>query len=232
MVAVTEVCGGDVEVGGAGAVEDDGAAAGRVGVVVVEVHEELRVGPIRAGRGLVADDLEAEDSEDAAVGGVVGGVVRHGLGRAVRRDWGVLLAVVGGAGEVGLWSVGVVRRHGRADAAGGGDGAVKAAQLIDGEVSEADLLAGVVIGEGGEVEGVDAHLVADVVEADLPADEVLDVLNDEMSGVQVADGGAGRGSGEAVVDRAHGHAVRGLIVGVARGHHIYADRGVLNGASS
>jgi hypothetical protein len=72
VVAVTEVCGGDVDVGGAGAVEDDGAAAGRVGNVVVEVHEEGGLGAVRAGSGLVADDLEAEGGEDAAGGGVVG----------------------------------------------------------------------------------------------------------------------------------------------------------------
>jgi hypothetical protein len=68
--------------------------------------------------------------------------------RTVRRDAEVLSAIVSGAGEVRLPRVAAVRRSGGSNAAGSSDRAVEAVRLIYREVGEADVLAGVVIGEG------------------------------------------------------------------------------------
>jgi len=78
VVAVTEGGDGEEDVRGAGAIEDSDTAAGAVGAAVVEVQEEGGLAEV------AGDDLGGEGGEDAAGGGVVGGVIGNGL---VRRIW-------------------------------------------------------------------------------------------------------------------------------------------------
>jgi len=68
---------------------------------------------------------------------------------------------------------------------------VDEAHLIDRQVDEGNELAGVVVDEGDEADRVGAHAVAEVVQAHLPADQVLDVLHDNVGSMDVG-GGVGR----------------------------------------
>jgi hypothetical protein len=158
----------------AGAVEEGDAAAGGVGAGVVHVQEEGRVGWDR----VAGEDLGRYGRENATAGGVVGGVVRWNLGGGVRRDGEVLAQEVAGAEGGGLGT-------GRADrdVRSGGDVAVDS--TVEGQVDEGDALEGVVVGEGQELDGVGAPLVAEVVDAGLPADHVHNVLNDHVDRVRV-----------------------------------------------
>ena len=111
---------------GTGAVEERNVALGRVGVAVVEVHEEGRLA------GVARQHLEGQGGEDTAAGGAVGLVrfVVDGLLGRVRGDREGLGAVVDGADEGGLGP----GRGGR-DGAGGDYAAVVTA--VDGQVDEA-----------------------------------------------------------------------------------------------
>ena len=82
---------------------------------------------------------------------------------------------------------------------------------VDGQIGETDRIAGGGIGKGRSVEAGDPHLVADVVHACLPADEVLHVLDDEVDGVAVGVAPRRR-RGQAVVDRTHGHVVSSRVL--------------------
>jgi len=223
VVAVAQGGDGQQDVRGAAAVEESDAAARAVGGAVVHIHEERWVA------GLVAEDLEDHAGEDAAAGGVVGGVVGNGLGGGVRGDGKVLDANVGGAEGGGLGRVGEVRRGSR-DAGGGDEVAVDEGGLVDGEVVKGEVLGKHAVSERYEVDGVGAHLVADVVEADLPADHVLDGLDDNLGDMGVSYGG---GCGEAVVGRPDRHAIvaaeAGVRVGIAGGKHIDGDSRCLDG---
>jgi len=105
---------------------------------------------------------------------------------------------------------------------------------IEGQGEEADLSRGEGIGKGRAVKGGNAHPVAQVVEASLPGDHILHVLDDEVAEVVVLEVVAGRGRSEAAIDCPHRHAVvaAGARVGVtvAGGDHVQADRGQLGGA--
>ena len=98
-----------------------------------------------------------------------------------------------------------VRVGGGRNVAPGDEAAVNVA--IEGKVGEADRLGGGAVGKRCRVEGGGPHLVADVVQADLPADHVFDVLDDEVGEVLVRTATRGSG-GEAVVDGADRHGVR------------------------
>ena len=95
--------------------------------------------------------------------------------------------VVSGAKELSLRRVGVVGRSDRAATAGGGHGAVDEARLVDREVGEAYRLPGEGVSERGDVNDCATQPVADVVGASLPADEVFDVLDDDLNDVGVVD---------------------------------------------
>ena len=53
-------------------------------------------------------------------------------------------------------------------------------RLVDREVRKCDALREVGIRERREVDGARAHLVAEIVDARLPADQIFDVLDHEM----------------------------------------------------
>jgi len=59
--------------------------------------------------------------------------------------------------------------------------------LVDREVGEADSLESGVVSERGDNLAARPDSAAVVVEAHLPADEVLDILDDEVGGVSVRD---------------------------------------------
>ena len=177
---------------------------------------------------MAGEDLKGELGEDTAAGGIVRGVVGDCLGRGVGGDGEVLGAVVGGADEGGL-------RPGCAgrDGGGGGDAAVDEGDLVNGEVGEADGIAGGEIGERRSVVVQRAHAVADVVEAGLPADEVLEGLADDVDDVVVEDV---RGAGGGAVGRADRHyvaarrrATGAVQVGGARREHVDGVGGRLDG---
>ncbi len=102
--------------------------------------------------------------------------------------------------------------------------------LVDGEVVKGEVLGKAAVSERYEVDGAGAHLVADVVEADLPADHVLDGLDDNLGDMGVSYGG---GCGEAVVGRPDRHAIvaaeAGVRVGIAGGKHIDGEGRCLDG---
>ena len=83
------------------------------------------------------------------------------------------------------------------------------------------------IGKRCKVDGVWAHLVADVIQAHLPADQVLDVLNDKMRLVNM-----GRRVGswrrEAIVGAPDGHGIRGVVVCCTGRHHVEEHGWVLD----
>ena len=217
MEAVTEGAGGEEDIRGAGAVEDGDTAARAVGGAVVHVHEELLSRVAR-------QDLKDCGGEDAAAGGAVGAVVGDGLGGGVRGDGEVLGAEVGGAEGGGLGPGGA-----RRDAGGGDEVAVDEGGLVDGQVIEGNGLSEPGVGEGREAYGVGAHLIAQVVEAGLPADHVLDVLDDDLYRVGVREVVARRGCSQTVFSRADGHGVGDVVVGSACCHHVEGHRWVLDG---
>ena len=192
MEGVAELGLGQQLVYGAGAVEVGDTAAGRVGVVVVHIEEEGRL------PGVSGEDLSRYGSEDAAGGGAVRSVVGSWrLGRGVRRDPQVLVAEVAGAEGGGLWP----RCLGR-DLGGGGEIAVDESSRVDRQVDEGDALDGPGIAVRRELDGVGAPLVAEVVEAGLPADQVHNVLHDHMDCVGVKEVVARSIGGQAVSDGA------------------------------
>jgi hypothetical protein len=223
VVAIAEGAGGEEDVRGAAAVEEGDAAAGAVGGAVVQVHEE------RGLAGVAGQDLEDDSSEDAAAGGIVGGVVGNGLGGGVRGDGEVLGAKVGGAEGGGLGPGGACR-----DAGGGDEVAVDEGGLVDGQVVEGEVLGKGAVSEGHKVDGVGAHLVAEVVEADLPADHVFDGLDHNLRGVSVNEVVASQGR-ETVLGGANRHAIVAadawVRVGVAGGDHVDGEGGCLDGPS-
>ena len=214
MGAVEERGLGEVRRGGAGAVEDDDGAAGRVGAAVVEVDCH------GAGVALAGRDREVELGENAAARGAVRGVVWDCLGGRVRGDGEVRVTLIGAADEGALGT----RGRGR-DAGGVGHGAVGEGDLVDREVCEANALEGVVVSERRDNLSARPDSAAVVVEAHLPADEVLHVIDDEVGSVVVRDvTRAGRGG----IDGTDRHRVGGVVVrGTGRGH-VQADRRVLD----
>ena len=60
--------------------------------------------------------------------------------------------------------------------------------LVDRKVCEANRLDGSVVGERSDVLVYRTKPIPDVVKADLPADEILHVLDDQMRGVVVREG--------------------------------------------
>jgi len=107
-------------------------------------------------------------------------------------------------------------------------------RLVDWQVEEADLSGCIGILKRGSVEARYTHLVAEVVEASLPGDQVLHVLDDEMGKVNVLGIVAGGHRSQTVIDRAHRHAVvaagAGVGVAVAGRDHVQANRRILDGA--
>ena len=81
------------------------------------------------------------------------------------------------------------------------------------------------IHEGYEVDGIRAHGAPVVVEAGLPGDQVLDVLDYELRNVRVR-ARIGRRAREAEVDGARGHRVRHIVIRVACRVHVERDRHV------
>src|SRR5207237_9792436 len=148
--------------------EVDHIASRRVRAVVVEIYGERLA-------ALVADDLEGDRGKNAAVRRAIRGVVRRRFRRRVRGDRERLRAVVRASQER---SVGARRR--RWNARGGGDIPMDARNTVDRKVSESDRLRPDIIGEGSDVLVEGPHLATVVVQPGLPADEVLDVANDEV----------------------------------------------------
>ena len=126
MVGVAELGDRDRDRLGAGGGEDGDVALGRVGVAVVQVHEEGGVGT------LVREHLQGDTGQDSAAGGVVG------LSRfvvdvwVVRRNGEGVSAEAVEADESRLWS-----RRRRWDGLRGADPAVVAESRVDGQVEEA-----------------------------------------------------------------------------------------------
>jgi len=88
------------------------------------------------------------------------------------------------------------------DLGGGGEIAVDESSRVDRQVDEGDALDGPGIAVRRELDGVGAPLVAEVVEAGLPADQVHNVLHDHMDCVVVKKVVARSIGGQAVSDGA------------------------------
>jgi len=99
-----------------------------------------------------------------------------------------------------------------------------------GQVREADELLPVQVEKGCCIDTRDAHLVSQVIEAGRPADQVFDILDDELDKMGMSAGVAGRVGREAGFYGADGHDVGGVIERIEGRHHVDAYRGVLDGA--
>ena len=130
---------------------------------------------------MIIDHLQDDGGEHAAAGCAVGGVVGRGLGGRVRRNRKCLGAVVGGPKGGRLRARCLSRNARRRDEVAVDSG-------VKGQVIERDILRCVVIGEGGEVDGIGPHTTTVVVEAGLPTDHVLDVLDYELGRMRMGIG--------------------------------------------
>ena len=190
------------------AIEVGDAAARGIGVAVVQVDEKNLA-------GVIVHNLENDCGQDAAARRAVRRIVRGGLGGSIRRNRECLWAEVG-ATKRGRLGAGRLRRD-----AGGRD-QVPVNACLNREVIEGDVLRRVAVGEGPEVHSVGPHGAAVVVEAGLPADEVLDVLHHKLNGVRVGSG-VRRGACQAKIDRADGHRVRKVVIRIACRVHVEGD---------
>ena len=95
---------------------------------------------------------------------------------------------------------------------------------VDGQIGEGDVLTSRAVGKRREVNARWAHLATVIVHPRLPADKVLDLLNDELSDVvmlSVIAGGI----------RAESHRIGCRVVAVAHRDHIQTQPRRLNGSA-
>jgi hypothetical protein len=105
---------------------------------------------------------------------------------------------------------------------------VHSGQPVDRQVYERNVLAGEVVDEGRERDSIGAPLVAEVVDARLPADEILHVPDGEVESVEMNVVIAGGGGAKALIRRADRHGVDRVVIGVAGGDDVERDRRVLD----
>src|SRR5437773_10638171 len=100
---------------------------------------------------------------------------------------------------------------------------------IDRQVYEGDVLTPADILKRRKVSGLRPHPSPVIVEADLPAYEVFDFLDDEVSNMSVLVVVAWRVASEAVVQRSDRHAVCRFVVGIICSDHVQGNSWILCG---